>query len=132
MHAVDTSMALLAMALADAESPARMLLRRYGEAHTKRILTPLVAMFGRGVRSSWNLREAAPAIRAILDMRKYARSRQAILDSPEVRIERIGQGFDKAFRTFCSEDLPGGAVELFRDYLVGRVVDSIVVQAHNG
>src|SRR5207248_178054 len=60
MHAVDASMALLAIALAEEASPARTFLSRYGEAHTKRILTPLIVMTGRGVRGSWNLREAGP------------------------------------------------------------------------
>jgi hypothetical protein len=118
-------MSLLAIALAEVESPARAYLRQYGEAHSRRILTPLIVLAGMGARRTWNLREAVPTILAIIDLGKYARSQQALTDSRETQIDRIGRGFDQAFRAFRSADLPDGVMEMFQDYIVTRVVDGI-------
>lgn len=125
MHSVDASMALLAIALADAANPSRVTLRKYGEAHTKRIMTPLIVMTGMGARGSWNLQEVIPAIHAIVHLRRYVRSREITGDSRETRIERIGQGFDQIFRAFRSSSLPEGVVDIFRDYLITKILNDI-------
>lgn len=125
MHLVDACVALLAVALSEPDSTTRSYLGLYGEAHTKRILTPVSVIASLGVRSSWKLREAAPAIQAILDMRRYANSAQALDDSTQSRIERIGHGFDRILHAFKSDNLPEDVIEIFRDYLVNKIVDRI-------
>jgi hypothetical protein len=131
-HSVDTSLALLAIALADTEDSHRTSLKLYGEAHAKRILTPLFVMAGMGVRHSWSLHNGLPVIKAIRRMREYTRSPQAMADTRETRTERIGSGFDEIFRLFHSDELPDDVIIIFRDYFVNKVVDDIAKQATTG
>ena len=129
VRTADACVGIMAIGIAQRIGISSTAFSQYAEAHLNRTMAPLFVLAGRGVRNSWRRSDAIIAARATFDMRRYSTSREATTDGSEIREQRIGQGFDLAFRFFRSTDIPDEIVQIFRDHFVRVVVADIATEA---
>lgn len=124
----DASVGILASAIAASEGEPTAGFEQYARAHLTLAFTPMAAVVTRGLRRSVRVSQLPALARTVLDLRRYAASPQAVVDTPQAREVRAREGFDQVMQ-FLGLDLPDDLVQLLREDFVTQLLDSITEHA---